>query len=162
MTGSLSMRALVAAVALATLVPSLPAAEPETLAAEAGTLPRLEKEIARIAGTVDGDVGVAALHLESGRRVAYRADVRFPMASVYKIPIAVQVLGRAGRGEIDLDSLVDIGPHDIRPGSGVIAELFALPGVRLSVENLLRCSLMVSDNNAPESTRCASIVPRCS
>ncbi len=125
------------------------AAEPASATAGA-TLQRLEEEIARIAETVAGDVGVAALHLESGSSAHYRADVRFPMASVYKIPIAVQVLTRAGRGEIALDSLLFIQPHELRPGSGWIADLLVAPGVGLSVENLLRLSIMVSDNTATD------------
>jgi beta-lactamase class A len=126
------------------------AAPPEAPAAGSDVLLRLEQELARIARTVSGDVGVAALHLERDMLATYRADVRFPMASVYKIPIAVQLLTRAGRGEIDLDSLVALGPDDLRPGSGVLAHLFVVPGVRLSIRNLLRPSLMVSDNTATD------------
>ncbi|MFH1680134.1 MAG: serine hydrolase [Candidatus Eisenbacteria bacterium] len=111
----------------------------------------VEAEIARIAGEVSGEVGVAAIHLESRRLLAHNGSKRFPMASVYKIPIAVQLLTRAERGEIDLDTTYAVlRPEDSRPGSGDIAFLFHSPGVNLSLRNLLRLSLVVSDNTASD------------
>jgi beta-lactamase class A len=52
--------------------------------------PQLESEINRIAKNVSGTVGVAAMHLESGRLFLYNGQDHFPMASTYKLPIAVQ------------------------------------------------------------------------
>ncbi len=57
-------------------------------------LERIEGEIRRAAQSAGGTVGVSAIHIESGRRVALNAGERFPMASTYKIPIAVQFLAR--------------------------------------------------------------------
>ena len=59
------------------------------------SLERLEAELGRLAPAAGGTVGVAALHFESRRRVALRPDERFPMASTYKVPLAVQLLWRA-------------------------------------------------------------------
>jgi len=120
------------------------------VAAPPANLTPLVQEIARIAGTISGTTGVAALHLETGRLVTWKGGVSFPMASVYKIPIAVQLLSRADRGEVDLDSLVAIAPTDLRPGSGAIVDLFEAPGVALSLRNLIRASLLVSDNTATD------------
>src|ERR1700675_2832324 len=83
----------------------LPAAEPET--------DHLQAEVARLAKITDGVVGLSALHIESNRRFAFHGDDRFPMASAYKIPIAVQLLARVDRGELSLDQMVNIEPHDL-------------------------------------------------
>jgi len=113
-------------------------------------LERLEREIARLARIAGGVVGVAALHLESGRRVSLNGRERFPMASTYKIPIAVQVLTRVDRGELTLDQMVAVEATDFSPGSGTLSDLFTAPGVALSVRNLLELMLIISDNTATD------------
>jgi|DewCreStandDraft_5_1066085.scaffolds.fasta_scaffold00077_20 beta-lactamase class A len=113
-------------------------------------LARLEREIARLARIAGGVVGVAALHLESGRRVALNGAERFPMASTYKVPIAVQVLTKVDRGELALDQMITLEPADLSPGSGTLSDLFRAPGVALSVRNLLELMLLISDNTATD------------
>ncbi len=121
----------------------------QAAAPEAG-LPRLEAEIARLAEASGGTLGVVAIHVESGRRVALHGDERFPMASTYKVPIAVQLLTRVDRGEIALSDMVELEPSDIHPGSGTISSLFDDPGVVLSLRNLLELMLLISDNSATD------------
>ncbi|MCS6817649.1 MAG: class A beta-lactamase [Blastocatellia bacterium] len=113
-------------------------------------LARLEREIARLAEIAGGVVGVAALHLESGRRVSLNGKERFPMASTYKVPIAVQILTKVDRGELTLDQLIAVEPTDLSPGSGTLSDLFNKPGVALSVRNLLELMLLISDNTATD------------
>ncbi len=113
-------------------------------------LHRLEREITRAAKGAGGTVGVSAVHIESGRRVALNSTERFPMASTYKIPIAVQLLTRVDQGEIDLDQMIELRPHDFHPGSGILTALLSKPGVKLSVHNLLGLMLLVSDNSAAD------------
>lgn len=99
-------------------------------------LSRLEREIARLATVAGGTVGAGVLHLETGRRVTLNGAERFPMASTYKVPIAVQLLTRVDRGDVRLDEMVSLQPSDLHPGSGTLTELFNKPGVALSVRNL--------------------------
>ena len=72
------------------------------------------------------------------------------MASSFKVPIAVQLLARVDRGEVHLDQMVNIEPHDLHPGSGTLTSLFSKPGVSLSVRNLLELMLLISDNSATD------------
>ena len=113
-------------------------------------LARLEQEIARLAPLAGGTVGVAAVHLESGREVYFNRVEPFPMASTYKVPIAVQLLTRVDQGEVRLDSLIALTPADLHPGSGTLTELFDDPGVILSLRNLLELMLLISDNSATD------------
>ncbi len=115
-------------------------------------LQRLLREIERLAEASDGTVGVAAVHIETGRRVILNPDERFPMASTYKVPIAVQLLTRVDRGEISLQDMVELEPEDLHPGSGTLTRLFDDPGVILSVHNLLELMLLISDNSATDLT----------
>jgi beta-lactamase class A len=111
---------------------------------------RLANEIARLAKITDGDVGLSAIHIESGRRSDFHESTRFPMASTFKVPIAVQLLSRVDRGEIRLDQMVALEPHDLHPGSGTLSNLFKQPGVSLSVRNLMELMLLISDNSATD------------
>ncbi len=114
------------------------------------SLPRLEREIARLAKGAGGVVGVSVVHLESNRRVAVNGSERFPMASTYKVPIAVQLLTRVDKGELRLDQMIEIEQSDLHPGSGTLTDLFNKPGLALSVRNLLELMLLISDNSATD------------
>src|SRR4051794_5827060 len=67
---------------------------------------RVERAIARIAESSGGTVGVSAVNVETGQRVALNGGERFPMASTYKVPIALRVLRMVDRGELRLDRTV--------------------------------------------------------
>ena len=113
---------------------------------------RLQSQVARLASITDGVVGMSAVHMESNRRFSFHGSDRFPMASSFKVPIAVQLLARVDRGEIRLDQMITLEPHDLHPGSGTLTELFNHPGVALSVRNLLELMLLISDNSATDIT----------
>jgi beta-lactamase class A len=114
------------------------------------SIQRLEREITRLSKVAGGTVGICAIHLETGRRVSLNPADRFPMASSYKVPIAVQLLTRVDQGEIKLDQMIEIKPSDLHPGSGTLTELFNKPGLALSVRNLLELMLLISDNSATD------------
>jgi beta-lactamase class A len=113
-------------------------------------LPRLEREITRLSKGSGGVVGVSAIHLETNRRVSLNGSERFPMASTFKIPIAVQLLTRVDRGEVRLDQMIQIQQGDLHPGSGTLTDLFSQPGLTISVRNLLELMLIISDNSATD------------
>jgi beta-lactamase class A len=110
----------------------------------------LYAELAHIATTVRGTVGICAQHIESQHRIAYNADARFPMASAFKLPVAVYLLTLVDRGLLQLDQLIEVHPNDISPGSGLIQSLLFHPGLLLSLANLLELTLVISDNTASD------------
>ena len=135
----------------AILLVALPAAvTPARAAQQDPGLPRLERELTRLAALAGGRVGVGAVHLPTGREVYLNADERFPMASSYKVPIAVQLLTRVERRELRLDTMIALRPSDLHPGSGTLTELFDDPGVILSLRNLIELMLLISDNSATD------------
>jgi beta-lactamase class A len=113
-------------------------------------LQKLEREFARLSKTAGGVVGATAVHLETGRQVSLNGAERFPMASTFKVPIAVQLLSRVDKGEVKLTDMITIEQKDLHPGSGTISNLFNKPGVALSVRNLLELMLLISDNSATD------------
>ncbi|MCA1652398.1 MAG: serine hydrolase [Acidobacteria bacterium] len=114
------------------------------------SLESLAREVERLSEGSGGLAGMAALHLETGRRLALRGGERFPMASTFKLPVAVELLRRVDAGEVSLDEMVTLRPRDLHPGSGTLTGLFNKPGVSLSIRNLLELMLLISDNAATD------------
>jgi beta-lactamase class A len=76
-----------------------------------------EQELLTLAKASSGEMGVAAVHIESGRRIGLRSSERFPMASTYKLPIAIHLLMLVDEGKEQLERMIKIAPKDIRPGA---------------------------------------------
>ncbi len=110
---------------------------------------RTEAELARIIGCCPGEVGLSALHVESGRALGVNADAFFPMASTVKVPIAMAVLARVDQGVLRLSDMIAVDPLEMNP-SGPLGEEFLHPGVALSVLNLLEPMITRSDNTATD------------
>jgi|GEM_PF-85207 len=144
MAKPLTLGASFAAANLAALVlaTSLTAADSQLL--------RLEHEMERVSQIAGGEVGASAIHLESGRKVSFHGDERFPMASTFKVPVAVQLLHRVDLGELKLDQMIEIHPSDLHPGSGTLTNLFSQPGLAVSIRNLMELMLLISDNSAAD------------
>ncbi|HBS47743.1 TPA: hypothetical protein DEO28_02090 [Candidatus Dependentiae bacterium] len=66
----------------------------------------IQKKVQEICTSVPGEMGVAALHIESGRRVEFNSHEAFPMASSYKIPIALSCLSLVDSGRLSLNQHV--------------------------------------------------------
>lgn len=113
-------------------------------------LARLRAEVERLSAPARGRVGVGIIHLESGRELFVNADEPFPMASTFKVPVAVQLLTQVDARTVRLDSMVTLAPGDLHPGSGTLSNLFDDPGVSLSLRNLLELMLLISDNSATD------------
>jgi len=117
--------------------------------AAAQSTARLTQEIARIEPSSGGRLGVAAVHLESGRTFFYQADEQYPMASTYKVPIAVQAFTLVEQGKLDLNRMVEWDTTDLHIGSEAFL-LFRKPGFAMSVRNLIETMLILSENNATD------------
>ncbi len=113
-------------------------------------LESLAREVERLSRGSGGVVGFTARHLETGRRVSLRGGERFPMASSFKVPVAVELLRRVDQGERSLDQMTTLRPRDLHPGSGTLSALFTKPGLALSLRNLLELMLLISDNSATD------------
>ena len=59
----------------------------------------LQSQIETISKQTDAVVGVTAIDIESGRRISVHGKVRFPMASVFKFPVALVALQSVDAGD---------------------------------------------------------------
>jgi beta-lactamase class A len=128
------------------IIPSLSVAQ--TSEAPQG-IERLRKQIEDVISGVQGEVGVAVKHLETGVGLAVNGEEYFPMASVFKVPVLVEVMAQVKEGRFTLDDEISIQKTDQHMGSGYLSELDA-PGIILSVRNLINFMMMISDNSATD------------
>jgi beta-lactamase class A len=110
---------------------------------------KLEREIARIEPLSGGTLGLAATHLESGRTFFYHADEQYPLASTYKLPMAVQAFTLVEQGKLDLNRMVEWDTTDLHLGSEAHL-LFRKPGFAMSVQNLIETMMILSENNSTD------------
>jgi beta-lactamase class A len=116
-----------------------------------GTIPAadLQKRFEFVANAANGKVGVAVQLLETRESILLNGKERFPMQSVYKLPIGMAVLHRVDEGTLKLEQLIQVTTNDfvtklqhspIRDGNPL--------GAELSVSNLLRQMISESDGTA--------------
>ena len=96
-------------------------------------------------------IGVYAIHLQSGRTAGVRETERFPMGSVYKFPIALAVLKRVDGGTLQLGREVTIEPKDFAPGWSPLRDGANGQPITLTVRELLRHMVAISDNTASDA-----------
>lgn len=123
-----------------------------TLAGAAGAQTpsqNLANEIARIEPSSGGTLGVAALHIESGRTFFHKADEQYPLASTYKLPMAVLGMKLAQEGKLDLNAMIQWDTTDLHIGSEAHL-LFRKPGFAMSLRNIVETTIILSENNATD------------
>jgi beta-lactamase class A len=120
----------------------------DTAAADTAALDSAFAAIERESG---GELGVTAVVVEGGRTVAYRDGEAFPMASTYKLPIALAVLARVDSGRISLDDSVRLTPADHRLGPSPVTEGLPAGGGAVTARRLLESMMTFSDNTATDA-----------
>lgn len=111
----------------------------------------LQNQIEQIAKSSKGRVGVAASLLETGESVSLNAKDRFPMQSVYKLPIGMALLNQVDAGKIKLDQKVRLEKDDLLKGSRALNPEKFPNGGEFSVRELLRLMVSESDNTASDA-----------
>jgi beta-lactamase class A len=100
--------------------------------------------LAQIVAPAGGTVGYAALDLSSGRSLGWHEAEAFPMQSVFKLPIALEVLHQVDERKLDLSRVVALGPADARAG---MPGTMTVPGKK-TIRELLDAMIINSDNVA--------------
>jgi beta-lactamase class A len=128
---------------------------PHVGAARAAAIAQSEREVEQIvkrfADTSGGIVGVAAIHVESGRRISFNGAQRFPMASSYKLVIGLQLLNRVDRGEVHLSDMITLMPRDFRLSYSPLADIANGTPISLTTGRLLEMMVADSDNSASDA-----------
>lgn len=111
----------------------------------------LERRIADIAAEAKGKVGVSAIVLETGENVGLNQNERFPMQSVYKLPISMAVLRQVEQGLLTLDQKIKVEKADmVSPGQRSPIRDKNPNGTELSVRELIGLAVSESDGTASD------------
>ena len=106
----------------------------------------LQSRLADVAETLtSGRLSAEVVALQSGATASIEGNQDYPAASLFKLPILLEVLARADAGQLDLDQRVEIRAQDWTEGSGVLQ---ARIGEQLSLRELARLMIQESDNIA--------------
>ncbi|MBA8826246.1 beta-lactamase class A [Saccharopolyspora lacisalsi] len=88
--------------------------------------------------------------LRSGRELGIEPDVRFPIASLIKVPLAAVTVDRIHRGELDGSQLRWVRPGRITTPGPTGLSRFRHPA-RVAIDDLLYLSMSISDNVAADA-----------
>ncbi len=96
----------------------------------------------------EGVLGVAVKHLGTGEEASLRGEELFPTASVFKVPVIVELFRQAEAGRLSLEERIALRDIDKVPGSGILKEL--TEGLEVSVRDLASLMMILSDNTATD------------
>lgn len=147
---TLDRRALLAAapaVVLAACEPGMPTTATSTPQLDLKGLDRTILAIARKAAPAT--LGVGLMNLESGQSFLFNADHRFPLQSVFKLPLAAAVLAEIDAARLTFDEPFDLKAEDLSAPLSPIGA--AWPGRKVySARELLEAMVIGSDNTAAD------------
>jgi len=83
-------------------------------------LSRLKAEIVKISKDVKGQMGLYMRHVESGKEVAIDADKIFPLGSVFKLAVMMEVFRQVDEGLLDMDEKLRLESRNYCIGSGIL------------------------------------------
>ena len=108
----------------------------------------LDLEINRVLKDKKATVGVAVLTGDT-LLALHNNQVHFPLFSVFKFHVALAVLNKMDKGDICLDSLVEIKAAQMHPNTySPLRQKFPDCDFSISLRELLKYSISLSDNNA--------------
>ena len=111
----------------------------------------LEKEFAAAAAKARGKVGASVLIVETGETAGLNPLERFPMQSVYKLPIGMAVLNLIDSGALSLDEKVTISPAEFVSAGQYSPIRDRFPrGAELTVRQILEFTLAQSDGTGSD------------
>lgn len=144
-------RRLPAFLALVLAVPACAQRSARAAAAPAPTYERadtaaLRRQLDSVAAAHGGVLGYSVVNLETGERLAHRADEPYPTASLIKVPVLVTVFDLVATGRLSLDDPIAVLRVDQVGGSGVLQHLHN--GAVVTVGDAARLMIIVSDNTA--------------
>jgi beta-lactamase class A len=111
-------------------------------------LAKLPNQLQAIADDAPGTLGIALYDPYRDARIAIRGDRMFPLASVFKLAVAVTAYRLADQHKLDLNERVSVAAADLRHGASPIADAHPRGNVDYTLWELVRAMLVDSDNTA--------------
>ncbi|MCA9858841.1 MAG: serine hydrolase [Thermomicrobiales bacterium] len=106
----------------------------------------LQERLNSIQHRFSGQLSFAAHNLATGESIQFDDSRIYPTASVFKMPVMVEVYRQYEAGLLDLSQRVTLQSGDIVKGSGILRDIRA--GAELTLADLVMLMIIVSDNTA--------------
>ncbi|HEY8320444.1 MAG TPA: serine hydrolase, partial [Candidatus Baltobacteraceae bacterium] len=136
-------------IAVAVLAVALLGASPQTEAT------RLQAAVTAVAAhakaTSGARFGIAVCDVKTGARAGAYSGQGFPLASAFKLPLAMTVLERVDAGTLALDRRVTVLPHDIVAYASSVAVDYAKGTRTFTLVDLVTRMVRDSDNTAADT-----------
>jgi beta-lactamase class A len=108
---------------------------------------KLEAELAELAKSVRGTVGIYVRHLRTGRAAELNADSVFPTASMIKVPILLATYDAMHRGVLSFDTtLTYLDSLDYTDEADIL--VMAEDSTRIALGRVIMLMITMSDNTA--------------
>lgn len=110
---------------------------------------------AELAKSSGGRVGVFATVINAAGpddRAELNASERFPMQSVYKVPIVMAVLDQVDRKALTLNQKISLSEKDMVPAAAhsPMRDKYPRGGIDVSIRDLIRAAIVESDGTASD------------
>ena len=107
-----------------------------------------QTRIEAVFAPIDIQIGFSATHLQTGASVAINPDTLFPTASVFKVPVMVEVFRQAEEGRFAMTDRLPMLESQRTIGSGVMQKIAG--GLTPTIRDLVMLMIIISDNSATQ------------
>ena len=111
--------------------------------------PELDRRLKTICDGAQGNVGLAIVHIESGKSISINGKTQLPLYSVFKLPLAIAILKDVEENRLRVDQLIHVTPAEIVPGTPENTALWVNP-VDRTIAELIDVSIARSDNTSTD------------
>jgi beta-lactamase class A len=126
----------------------------QTPVARSSTDSKLRQQIAEIAATIDGQVGVSIRNLDTRDTLTFNDSAHYVMHSVFKFPIAMTILHQVDQGKLQLEQKIYIDKkwmvpdthsplRDSFPAGNMDVTLSKLVGLMVSQSDNVACDVLI-------------------
>jgi len=108
----------------------------------------LRAKIEQISENAKGIVGVSIIGIEKKDTLTINGNAKFPMQSVYKLPLALAVLDRVDKRKLSLNQLITVKKEDLLPNTwSPLRDKYPDGDVKLTLDEIIAATVSQSDNN---------------
>ncbi len=108
----------------------------------------LEQRLKAVVAKSSGVWGVSVKHIERNEFAGINAGEKFQMASVFKVPVLVELFYQVKEGKLSLEERVEWKDAPLYFGSGILVNLDA--GLKPTIRDLATLMITLSDNAATD------------
>ncbi len=108
----------------------------------------IKRDIEHIIGQKKVTIGVAVINLKNNDTFVFNDKIHFPMQSVYKFHLAMNVLNEVDKGKFSLSKKIFVAKNDLRPNTwSPLREKYPDGNVNIPLSEILSYTVSQSDNN---------------